>query len=233
MDCRHCFVADLVEEIVDEGGSRSATRAHESDSSQLVSQQNVAIRVFWSRCQPRLTLGARDFHHGKQRVSPFHRDLFLLPNWSSCCHERNVFGALLLEGKQRVSPFYRDLHLLLKLGSDFHERNVDETLAQNKQRLSARDLHHGKQWVSPFYRGWKLLHEKNVFRFPENGALLFEGKQRVSPFYHDLDLDLSNFWTQFFHPNILKKIFGGSRGDAYAFSYMTSPVSIRTAFGKQ
>ena len=29
-----------------------------------------------------------------------------------------------------------------------------------------------------------------MFRFPENGALLFEGKQRVSPFYHDLGLDL-------------------------------------------
>ena len=28
------------------------------------------------------------------------------------------------------------------------------------------------------------------FRFPENGAHLFEGKQRVSPFYHDLGLDL-------------------------------------------
>ena len=28
----------------------------------------------------------------------------------------------------------------------------------------------------------------NVFRCPENGALLFDGKQRVSPFYHDLDL---------------------------------------------
>ena len=36
----------------------------------------------------------------------------------------------------------------------------------------------------------QLLHEKNVFRFPENGALLFEGKQRVSKFYHDLGLDL-------------------------------------------
>ena len=67
-----------------------------------------------------------------------------------------MFGALLLEGKQRISPFYRDLHLLLKLGSDFHERNVDETLAQSKQRLSARDLHHGEQRVSPFYHGSDL-----------------------------------------------------------------------------
>ena len=40
------FVVDLVEEIVGEGGSRSSSRVHENDSSQLVSQQNVAIRVF-------------------------------------------------------------------------------------------------------------------------------------------------------------------------------------------
>ena len=52
-----------------------------------------------------------------------------------------------------------------------------ETLAQSKQR------------VSPFYRDSQLLHERNVFRFPENGAL-FLSKQRVSPFYHDLDLGL-------------------------------------------
>ena len=30
-----------------------------------------------------------------------------------------------------------------------------------------------------------------------------------------------------------REIFGGSRGDAYTFSYMTSPVSIRTTFGIQ
>ena len=46
-----------------------------------------------------------------------------------------------------------------------------------------------KQRVSLFYRDVHLLHERNVFRFPENGAL-FLSKQRVSPFYHDLDLDL-------------------------------------------
>ena len=58
-------------------------------------------------------------------------------------------------------------------------------------------LHEGKQWVSPFYRVSQLLHEKNVFRFPENGALLFEGKQQVSPFYHDLGLDLVGFVGNF------------------------------------
>ena len=111
--------------------------------------------------------------------------------YSELCQPRLTLSARELHHcKQRVSPFYRDLHIPLKIGSDLHERNVDETLAHSKQRLSTRDFHHGKQRVSPFYRDLQLLHEKNVFRFPENGALLFEGKQRVSPFYHDLGLDL-------------------------------------------
>ena len=67
MGCRHCFVVDLVEEIVGEGGSRSSSRVHEHDSFQLVSQQNVAIQAFWSLCQPRSTLSARDLHHGNNR----------------------------------------------------------------------------------------------------------------------------------------------------------------------
>ena len=41
MGCRHCLVVDLVEELVDEGGSRSASRAYEHDSSQLASQKNA------------------------------------------------------------------------------------------------------------------------------------------------------------------------------------------------
>ena len=36
----------------------------------------------------------------------------------------------------------------------------------------------------------QLLHEKNVFQFPDIEALLKEGKQQGSPFYHDLGLDL-------------------------------------------
>ena len=66
---------------------------------------------------------------------------------------------------------------------------MGESFAQSRQQLGARDFHHGKQRVSPFYHVSQLLHEKNVFRCPENGAL-FLSKQRVSPFYHDLDLGL-------------------------------------------
>ena len=48
----------MLEELVDEGGSRYSRRAHEYESFLPVSQQNVAIWIFWSRCPPRLTLNA-------------------------------------------------------------------------------------------------------------------------------------------------------------------------------
>ena len=60
MGCRHCFVVDRVAELVDEGGSRSASLAHEHESFRLVSQQNVAIRILWSHCQPRLNIERSD-----------------------------------------------------------------------------------------------------------------------------------------------------------------------------
>ena len=171
------------------------------DSSQLVAQQNVAIRVFWSRCQPCFTFVAHDLHQSKQRVSPFYRVLFLLPNWSSCCNERNVFGAL-AQSKQRVSPFCRDF-------SFFTRRTCFDFLRKERSSLGA--------------------------------------KNRVSPFYHDLGFGLvgliRNFWIveqlvhlvveQLLHPISLiqsnfRDILWGRRGDAYTFSHVTSPVSIRT-----
>ena len=59
----------------------------------------------------------------KQRVSPFYRDLHLLPKLSSCFHERNVYrfhenGTLPLS-KQRVSPFCHDLIWVLLGDWDF------------------------------------------------------------------------------------------------------------------
>ena len=44
--CRLCFIVDLFEEILGEGGSLSSSRIPGHDCYQLVSQQNVAIRVF-------------------------------------------------------------------------------------------------------------------------------------------------------------------------------------------
>ena len=109
--CRLCFVVDRVEEHVDLGGSRSSWPIHEHESSQLVSQQNVAIQQFGSPCSPRSALIARDLiRHGLQRVAPFYHELFRLQRWSLCFHERNVFGNrlahYLCDSLQRVAPFY-------------------------------------------------------------------------------------------------------------------------------
>ena len=50
-------------------------------SSELVSQQNVAIQVLECQCPPRSALIARylarDLRHGRQRVAPFCHDLGL------------------------------------------------------------------------------------------------------------------------------------------------------------
>ena len=85
----------------------------------------------------------------------------------------------------------------------------------------------------------------NVF-----GVLLVQ--QRVAPFYHDPGLELvgliENFGivAQLVHlvvehllnlilslPIMFQETFGRRRSDANTFSYMTSPVSIRTTFGIQ
>ena len=57
----------------------------------LVSQLNVAIQIFWSRCPSRWTLKMNRLIVSTQRVSPFYRDLHLHFNWCFCCHERNVY----------------------------------------------------------------------------------------------------------------------------------------------
>ena len=85
--CGLCLVVDRVEEKVGDGGSRSSWPIQEEHkSSELVSQQNVAIHTFWSQCSPRAVLLAgdlaRDLRHGKQRVYPFYHDLFRLQCWS-------------------------------------------------------------------------------------------------------------------------------------------------------
>ena len=198
--CRLCFVVDLVEEILGEGGSRSSWQVHEHDSSQLVSQQNVAIRVFWSRCQPRLTLIARDLCHGKQRVSPFYHDLSLLPKLSSDFHERNVGESFAQSrqqlvardfhhGKQRVSPFFHVSQL-------FHKRTCFDLLRTGCFSCSSLRANNGFHrsimiWVSIWF--WLS----------------------------------SNFWTQFFIQSCFKEIFGGGRGDAYTFLCMTSTFGIQ------
>ena len=129
MSCRHYFVVDRLEDLVDEGDSRSSSRAHEHENFRLVSQLNVAIQILWSRCPPRWAAWTNQLVVQSQRVSPFYHDLHLRfclcvclslivqqKNWYSCSHERNVYrfpehsnGTFVLP--QRVSPFYHDLDL--------------------------------------------------------------------------------------------------------------------------
>ena len=45
MGSRHYFVVDRLEELVDEGDSRSSSRAHEHENFLLVSQLHVAIQT--------------------------------------------------------------------------------------------------------------------------------------------------------------------------------------------
>ena len=50
MGCRHYFVVDRLEDLVDEGDSRCSSRAHEHDNFRLVSQLHVAIQTPQNRC---------------------------------------------------------------------------------------------------------------------------------------------------------------------------------------
>ena len=126
MGCRHYFVVDRLEDLVDEVGSRSSWRAHEHEIFQLVSQLNVAIQIFWSRCPPHWTLRTNRLVVLSQRVSPFYRDLHLHLNRRSCSHERNVhrfpdYSNGTCFQQQRVSHFNHDLDLGLAfcLSSNF------------------------------------------------------------------------------------------------------------------
>ena len=104
MGCRHYFIVDRLEDLVDEGGSRSSSRAHEHENFRLASQLNVAIQIFQSRCPPRWTVWTNRWIVHWQRVSPFYLDLHLRfslcpclslnvqqTNWCSCSQERNVY----------------------------------------------------------------------------------------------------------------------------------------------
>ena len=82
-----------------------------------------------------------------------------------------------------------------------------------------------------------------MYRFLEHSNGTFVLSQRVSPFYHDLDLGLVKLVQlsvcraisepNSFIQSCFKEMFGSCRNDVYTFSYITSPISIRTIFGIQ
>ena len=77
MGCRHYFVANRLEMLVDEGDSRSSSRVHEHGSFLLVSQLHVAIQTPWSRCLFPSAVWAHRWIVHFQRISPFLHDLRL------------------------------------------------------------------------------------------------------------------------------------------------------------
>ena len=117
------FVVDRLEDLIDEGDSRSSSRVHEHENFRLVSQLHVAIKTLWSQCPPSRTVWTNRLVVHSQRVSPSYLDLHQRlclclclslnvqqTNWYSCSHERNVYrfpehsnGTLVLS--QRVSTF--------------------------------------------------------------------------------------------------------------------------------
>ena len=190
MGCRHCFVVDLVEESVGEGGSGSSSRVHEHDSYQLVSQQNVAIQVFWSRCQPRVTLSARDLHHGKQQVSPFYPDLSRLPYWSSCCHEeKHIWGAPprgQTTGLPVLSWFISSSNIRFWLSREKRGRD-----ACSEQTTVGRSWFSSRQTTSFSVLSCLTVssRKERVSISWERGAPLWgANNKQVSPFHHDLGL---------------------------------------------
>ena len=111
MGCRHRFVVDLVEEIVGEGGSQSFFAS---------SRTRSLSACFTTECgNPGILKSmSTSFNIERSWFASRQTTNFTILSWfvssstyNSCCHEKNVFGTLLLEGKQQVSSFYHDLGL--------------------------------------------------------------------------------------------------------------------------
>ena len=134
MGCRQDFVVDHLEELVDEGDSRSSSRAHEHENFRLVSQLHVAIQVLWSQCPPRWTVWTNRLVVQSQRVSPFYHDLASGLGWvgwlTSACRAtskpnsfiqsclKEIFGGIRGDSYFFVYDFY-----------SFHPNNFRDTIS--------------------------------------------------------------------------------------------------------
>ena len=182
MGCGHYFVVDRLEVLVDEGDSRSSSRAHEHENFRLVSQLNVAIQILWSRCPLSWAAWTNQLVVQSQRVSSFYHDLHLRfclclchspivqqTNWYSCSHERNVYripehsnGTFVLS--QRVSPFYHDLDLDLVGLVDWLllvEQLLNPILSSNHV---SRKSSGAPEVIHVLFRMWFLRFHHNNFR---------------------------------------------------------------------
>ena len=183
--CRLCSVVNLVEEIVGEGGSRFSSQIHEHDSCQLVSQQNVVIQVFWSRCQPRLTLWAlvicttanNRFHRSIGIYFVFENEVltFTRETWMRCLLRADKSWALVIFNTAK-NRFPRSI----VSHSFFTKRTCFDFLWMGRSSLRAKN----KCPRSIMIWVWIWLAWLGFFCMSRNFSFWLK----------------SNFWTLFFHP---------------------------------
>ena len=260
--CRLCFVVDLVEEIVGEGGSRSSWPIHEHESSQLVSQQNnrmwqsrysevnVHLLQHWLLVTWLVPCVTADngFPHSimicfvsNVEVCAFMRGTCLGSSWLvtcvtadngyplsiMCCYIFNVEALAVIRwtclgGSWLVICVTADNGCPRSImdNSFFMKTTCFDLLGTGRFSCTWRGpwvapdngSHHSIMiWIGFGWVSWKLF----AFR-------------TTSPSGCRATSEPNSFIQSCF-----KEIFGGSRGDANTFSYMTSPVSILTTFGIQ
>ena len=101
MGCKHYFVVDRLEDLVDGGDSRSSSRADEHEHFRLVSQLHVAIQTLQKRCPPLRTVWTNRLVVQSQRVSPFYLDLHLRLCLCLCQTNKLVF----LQSREKCIDF--------------------------------------------------------------------------------------------------------------------------------
>ena len=167
MGCRHYFVVDRLEDLVDEGGSRSSWTS---------SRTRKFSACFTTEC------GNPD----------------ILKSMSTLLNVEDELGGCPLTTGPPVLSWFASTSKLAFLQS--REKRASISWLLERDVFSATTGHPLLSWFG--------------FGF---GLLLVEQLLNPIPFIQ----------------SCFKEIFGGSRGDAYTFSYMISTVSIRTTFGIQ
>ena len=258
--CRLGFVVDLVEEHVGLGGSRSSWPFYEHESSELVSQHNMAIQVFGNQCSPRVqhwllvtwlvTCVTADNELPRSIMICFVSNVEVCAFMRGTCLETpgSWFASRPTTGCSVLSCAVLSSTLKLFLSSD---ERVWETLgswfvSRPTTGCSVLSRLTASSWKERVSISW----ERDVSLPP--CAVLGSSPTTGCPFlsWSGFGFDWVNWelvnccttcpsgrWAAFgpnsFIQSCFKEILGGGRGDANTFSYMTSPFSILTTFGIQ
>ena len=203
------LVVGRAEENVGEGGSRSSWPIHEHENSELVSQQNVAFQVFGSQCSPRSAMIAR----------------YLAPVLS--CAVLSSTLKLLLSLDERVR---------CALGS--------WCVSRPTTGCSVLSCSTASSWKERVSISW----ERDVFlppcailkSLPTKGCSVLSWSGFGFGWFKWELLNCcttcpSGRWAtsepNSFIQSCFKEILGRCRSDASSFSFLTSKISILTAFG--